>query len=810
MPPCKTALAAALGRAMWGCFALVAALPAAAQETAPEAQAVQDAKVLDAVTVTAQSRQQEIQDVPIALQVVDRKLIEDLGAEDLGDVDDFVPGLVVDSRQPTQPRLELRGISTGDFGIGTDPAVGVYVDGVYAGRGGGVLLPFTDVERIEVLKGPQGTLFGRNTAAGAISIVSHRPSNREEASATVRLGNDNTRYVQGMANLLAGEESALRLNVVYNDGDGWLRDAVTGEDLNPQHQWAGRIGFATKFGDDTRAWITWDHEELDQLGQATTGIVSLPDAPGLPALPVDESAYLDPRSTPTAVDVEGNKEARRFDGLTLIVDHAMDWAHLTSTTAWHDFDSLNRVEEDGTNRRYLYVDSANVESNRNVYQEFKLNGSNARVDWVAGASYYQESGHQDSVVDAYTDSVDTIVRNLGLAPTPDGSLFGFFSQVMQANGIPGSLLGNPWQETYTNTLDTTSYALFGDVIWHLTDKLNLTTGLRYTRDQKDFTWFNGPRSAPQLDATLDQLEAMGFFQAVGIPKEAFVFDVAFIDPVSLANKGVLNRSSKSWSDVSPRLVLDYHFTDDLMGYASLAKGYKAGGFNALQIGSQFDNEDVWNFEAGLKQALPQYRLQYNASAFYYVYDNRQAITLDMSTSIPRYVIDTSDLEAWGVDFDTRWQATDGLGLQFNAEYIDSTYKRYTNPVGIVLDGQPTGTPTWSMAAGLDYAWHLDSGELRLALHHAYRGATRCNDEAESQGTCGVSPALNLGEARNLTDLRLGWSAPQGRWGWAVYAHNLFDHQYVDGLATYGKTVLGTVGARVTDPRTYGVEVSARF
>src|SRR3546814_17342689 len=117
--------------------------------------------------VTAQSREQELQDVPIALQVIDAQVIEDVAAEDLGDLDSFVPGLVVNSQQPTQPSFELRGISTDDFGIGTDPAVGVYVDGVYAGRGGGVLLPFTDVERIEVLKGPQGTLFGRTLGRAA-------------------------------------------------------------------------------------------------------------------------------------------------------------------------------------------------------------------------------------------------------------------------------------------------------------------------------------------------------------------------------------------------------------------------------------------------------------------------------------------------------------------------------------------------------------------------------------------------------------------------------------------------------------------
>src|SRR3546814_12176475 len=112
-----------------------------------------------------------------------------------------------------------------------------------------------------------------------------------------------------------------------------------------------------------------------------------------------------------------------------------------------------------------------------------------------------------------------------------------------------------------------------------------------------------------------------------------------------------------------------------MGYASLAKGYKAGGFNSLQIGSDFDNEDVWNFETGIKQAFPDLRLAYNASAFYYVYDNRQAVRLDMTTSIPRYVVDTSDLAAYGLDFDTRWQDTDGLALDFNAYYIRSEERR---------------------------------------------------------------------------------------------------------------------------------------
>ncbi|MGO4778209.1 TonB-dependent receptor plug domain-containing protein, partial [Lysobacter sp. 2RAB21] len=163
------------------------------------------------------AREQELQDVPIALQVVTDQLIDDVAAQDLGDLDSFVPGLVVDSQQPTQPGFELRGISTDDFGIGTDPAVGVYVDGVYAGRGGGVLLPFTDVERIEVLKGPQGTLFGRNTAAGAISIITRKPDTAAtEVKARLRIGNYGKQYVDGMLNLPTGEDSAFRFNALIN------------------------------------------------------------------------------------------------------------------------------------------------------------------------------------------------------------------------------------------------------------------------------------------------------------------------------------------------------------------------------------------------------------------------------------------------------------------------------------------------------------------------------------------------------------------------------------------------------------------
>ena len=794
----------------------------------PAADAAPDAATLDMITVTAQSREQQLQDVPIALQVVNKALLDDVEAEDLSDIDSFVPGLVIDGVQPTQPTFGLRGISTDDFGIGTDPAVGIYVDGVYGGRGGGVLLPFVDVERIEILKGPQGTLFGRNTAAGAISLITRRPQDDVEARGRVRVGDYGKRYADAMWNIPTGDNSALRINALINHSDGWFRDGATGKELGGENSWASRVAWQTHIGDATTLLLSWDHESLDQNGRVTTGIVPLPPFPLRPPVPATPDEYLDPRKLLTFSDTP-SAEWRTFDGATMILDHAFGWGTLTSTTSWRQYDSLNHTEEDGTNRADLYVDSQNTESNRSLYQEFKFAGNNERFDWVAGTSYFDEDARQTSEVNTNTTTIGNILANQGFAAppgfpsAPEGTpLLFVMSQVGEQYGLP-SLLGHSWNEVFHNTLKTRSYAAFGDVIWHATDKLNLTFGLRYARDEKRFSWLNEPRTAATFDPVLNAYLAAGIPQMFlgDLPPEvagqimyALTTSVAFIDPPAIINKGTTNRARKSWSDWSPRLVVDYHFSDTGMVFASLAKGYKAGGYNALQIGSNFDNENVWNFEAGIKQSLGDFA--YNASLFRYNYDNRQAVRLidpdpNNPSDIPRYVVDSGDLEAWGVEADAQWQVSKAFTLSAAMAWIDSTYKDYTTLDGVNLDGQPTGEPYFNASLGAVYVAELgDSGRLRFSARHAYRGATRCNTGSGSQGDCGQYPLFRIGESRQRTDLRVSWTSPQDRWTVAAYGNNVFDKRYVTGLNTYGAAVLGVVGAGVTAPRTYGLEVTLKY
>ena len=804
-------LVVGLRRALFGSCALLGVSAAAWGQAAP---AQDDATTLDTIKVTAQSREQELKDVPIAINVLNGEMIDQVAATDIGDLDMFVPGLEVTDGSPTQPRYAIRGISTGDFGIGTDPAVGVYIDGVYSARTGGAMLAFNDIERIEVLKGPQGTLFGRNSAAGAVSIITNKPSNVAEGNARIRVGEDGRRYLSGLFNVPFGERHALRFSALSNHSDGWMTDAATGDRLNPEDTVALRAAWRSDLGESTTLNLSWDYENIDQLARPAIGLVALDPYPAPAPYPANPANYVNPLRAPVFNDVVNNEESRTFNGVTLQIDHAFPWGSLQSTTAVRDFETVNREDEDGTNRINLYFDTANLESNRSYYQEFKFSGVSGKFDWVAGASWFKEEADQTSETNLFTDSVGTAMGNL---PNFGGvNIIALLDQVLEGAGLPLRLQGHPWRESMINQGKAEAYAAFGDVIWHVNDRWNLTFGLRLTHDRKEFNWFNGPREAATLDATVAMLDQQGFFdllQQMGYPVSADMFNQDFVFAFGQL-EGVKNSRKKSWTDLSPRFVVDYAVSDNTMVFGSLAKGYKAGGFNSVQPQSQFDNEDVWNAEFGIKTVFPEQKLSLNASGYYYVYKDRQAISLDLNTAgsgVPRYVVDTSDMQAWGVDVDLQWRPVVGLDLSFNTSFIDATYKDGLSTNGRDISGDPTGEPYLSASLGAGYTWNLgDAGDLRFSLLHAYRGKSRCNAESETQGTCQASPAFRTGEAQNRTDMRVQWSSADGTWGIGVYGNNVFDKRYVTGVNNISASVLGTPFASISAPRQVGVEFSARF
>ncbi len=396
--------------------ATLAGSVALAALAAPGLATAQEATTLDDVVVTAQRREQSLQEVPITVSVVTAKTLESLAADDMGDVSAFVPGLSVSNTSPTQAKYSIRGVSTSDFGVGTDPAVGVYVDGVYAARSGAGLLAFSDVARIEVLKGPQGTLFGRNSAAGAVSITTNKPSDEFEARLGVRLGEYDKRRFEGLVNLPINDALALRVNALVNRRDGWLIDEATGQDYDREDNWAARAALRWDVGPQTQMILSWTHDEIDQDARPAIGVAPLPAAPGLPAFPSNPANYLNPFKAGIRNDVIDNHETRRLDEGTLTITHAFGDIDFTSLTSARRFSTENREDEDGTNRPDLYFDTKNREKNRSWYQEFRFAGEHGAFNWIAGASYYSEHAEQRSDTYATTDSINTILTNAAGQP----------------------------------------------------------------------------------------------------------------------------------------------------------------------------------------------------------------------------------------------------------------------------------------------------------------------------------------------------------------------------------------------------------
>lgn len=770
------------------------------------------------IVVTAQKREQNLQEVPISVQVVDDQLIDDLAADNISDLSQFIPGLDVSAGSPTQPRYKIRGINTSDFGVGTDPAVGVYVDGIYSARSGAAVLSFGDIERIEVLKGPQGTLFGRNSAAGAVSIITKKPVNEFQGQVKLRYGNYDKRRAEAMLNVPVTDGLALRVNGLYNKRDGLFRDAATGQQLNREDNWAARAALRWEISPDTDATLTWTHDNLDQDARPAIGIVPIPIAPGQPPVPVDPTTFLNPFTAPIFNDVVGNRETRNLDEVSLTINHDFGDVVLTSITSWRDFQTENREDEDGTNRLDLYFDTNNQENNESWYQEIRLAGETGPVNWLLGASYFNEDAEQISDTFTFTDTVNTTLGNIGLG-TPFTDLE---NGLLIPNAVPATLLGHGWREAVFNEGDFSAFAVFADVIWAVNDRLNVTVGGRYTRDKKRFQWFNGPREAPELDATLQTLDDLGLLALANTSPAAFQFDLVF-DQSGLAGvpcdngvtvaEGVPCVLDRSYSNFSPRFVVDYKATDDILLYASFAKGYKAGGFNSVEIASEFENEDVTSFELGAKSQFPDANLTFNLSGFYYVYNDKQSIrlTTPVGSNVPQYLVETSDDKAWGVDLEINWFPVQPLRLFANAQYIDATFKNRVLANGTDLSGQPTGEPELQTAFGGRYEHQFGNGS-RLAFQaiHSYRSKTRQNADSIAQGNLSATTAFRTGTAQNRTDLRLSWVNSSEKIELGLYANNVFDNRYVNGINNLTAATLGTPFVSLTEPMFWGGDVKFKF
>jgi len=796
--------------------ALVVALVVEVAAVTP-AYADEEDGELSAIVVTAQARSQSELDVPIAMQVVTAQQFADLGAENLAAVNGYIPGLHIDGSQATQPVFFLRGIGSGDFGIGTDSPVGVYVDGIYTGKTGGSLMDFNDVERVEVLKGPQGTLFGRNSAAGAISIVTNEPTQDSAADALVRYGRFDTLVVHGVLNVPLSDTTAIRFSAVRNHSDGWITNEADGEKVGGDGDWGTRLAFKWAPTDDTKLVLSWEHEALDQPAAAAFGLVRVPVGT-TPTIPASDAELIDPLSEPLQNGAP-SRETRTFNGFTGRFETRLGGLTFSSNTAYRHFDSFNEEDNTGTSSPLTYLGSINAESNSSFQQELKLAAKNDLLDWVAGASYYHVHADQISTVNTTTDSIDTLFSN-NLGPPLFGlPLIGVIDEALGATGLG---LGNPWSERVANTSVTTSYAVYGDVIWHVTPTTNLTTGLRETVDRKSMSWYVPPYSASALDAEFTAAAGAPFGVVAGDVLSALsgqsvppITNLIFSNAALTASTPV--SAEHRWTNLSPRLVLDQKIGADTMAYASVSRGYNAGGYDVFNPLARFDAEYMTNFEVGIKGALPESHASYEGSVFRYKFTNLQNITLVNAGVVPVYDITTSDQSAWGADVSGNIEVIRHVALFGATEYLRQRYDAYSyvdplTALAVNLNGQPVGTPLLTVTGGARIDWSAFGGKAGFEAQGNHTTATRCNTEITEEYGCLNVGTLRTGAAETRVDLRLGWQTLDSRYGVAVLVNNVFNKQYLVISPNGGEAAftLGTPYATATAPRFVGVELHARL
>lgn len=842
--------------------------------------------LLEEIVVTAQKREQNLQDVPISISAFSGDALKEMGAESISDLGRATAGVEMNNESVTQPAYNIRGIQTDDFTVGSDPAVALYVDGVYAGRGAGAEIPLDDVERIEILKGPQGTLFGRNATGGAIHYITKKPSQEVEGSVSASLGNYDKQKADFTLNMPISETLAVRIGGSVNNRDGYINNA-NGPDLNDVDSQSFRASVLWTPSDDTE--VVWRGEYSDMSQNSGT------------VYTVTESVY-NAGTVDEAFDLYGDVstdvtslEERDLFGTSLEINHDFENFTFTSITAYRSMNVNFINDEDGSSDPGHYFASENTDDQDQISQEFRFTGETDNLKWTVGAGYSKE--HVDHTTFASTNTntlenfaiyngllgdvdaltainpaltgaalginsgsseqeiaevvngaramlqaggVDGIVLAGFLAPqlagapdpTSSGNPFGALNAVScggvsptaglhandvftaslgggatpeqaAANGVlsatancllpqvQGSLSNDPsWIESVRNTGSYESTAIYGDFTYSINEQMNLSAGLRYTYDEKDFTVQTGYNTNNAFFTTpLGDPIAQGLF---------------------FYNNGVngnneVQEYNENWDALSGRLVLDYFINDNTMVYGSVATGFKSGGFNSLGFGPtvepSFDQEEVTNFELGFKGDFLDGALRFNAAAYYYEYENKQDLALiGPANTIPSYNITTSDAEGQGVDLEVYWSVTEQFFVSANYSYLDTEITDYTVIAGEDdITGDPlANTPENKFYLMGEYTIPFDeTGDLVLRADYSW------TDERVGQ-LRGESI-----DAYYLVNARATFNSADDTWAVAGWVNNLTDEEDLRDFTGPGSAIGShTVARRM--PRMYGVDFTYRF
>ncbi|NOX93655.1 MAG: TonB-dependent receptor, partial [Alphaproteobacteria bacterium] len=692
------------------CFA---ATQSEAQETGADAATASQARgaTLDTITVTARKREESLQETPLAITAFSADQLTRRNLTNLSEIGAFVPNVTMNvgpssSGAGNNIQIYIRGVGQTDFLFTTDPGVGIYVDGVYHPRTLGGVFDLLDLERVEILRGPQGTLFGKNAIGGAISLVSKKPTGDGTGWAEVTTGKFNRLDARASFDFAITDNLSSIVSISSKNRDGYGKRLEFGTDkvldtTGDENVTAARIALRWEPSDTVTVDLSGDYTREREKSIPNTllffddastfgglqglwnGLVGIPNGLAM------SSAFItgDP-FTSYATGPNRNELDAYGAGLTI------EWElhenlSFKSITAYRQMQAAFSSDTDNSPLQFTETDQ-DQEQNQ-ISQEFQFSGTNFgdRLNWVVGAFYFDEYGRDENQVRLVSGLYDA------LEALP-GPLNGSPLAMPTAPGGPGNPINVLLDLDFDilNEIDIKSYAAFTQGSLEVTDELSLTAGIRYTYETKDYT-----------------------FAHLRLNSGVFILPPGGIDD--------------NWGAATPMGSLDYQWADGFMTYASVSRGFKSGGFNgrpttASQIES-FDPEFVTAYEIGAKTDWFDQRLRLNVAGFFNNYTDIQfgSISADVNGNLVLRIQNAGDAEVKGFEVEMEAQPAPGLNIIGSVGYTD--FKLTSVDPGLVeinINSQQVKTPKWTAAVGAQYTWQVgDSSQISARGDWTYQGST---------------------------------------------------------------------------------------
>ncbi|MEM7692510.1 MAG: TonB-dependent receptor, partial [Pseudomonadota bacterium] len=740
---------------------------------------------MEEVTVYAQRREQSVQDVPISITAYGGDLLNRLGIVELDALSDITPGLVIQEQSPNNPGFVIRGITSDSGSAQAAPRVSVYYNGVDVSRSRGSYFELFDIERVEVVKGPQATLFGTASSVGAVSVYTKKPEEELGGSLSLNAGNYSARQLR--AHITGGNEVMQgRLAVSYRKRDGFI-DNIAGTDRsqNPggQRQDAMQAIERTSVrpslrftpSDSLTVDLVYTWEDNADSGTAFKNGLFAPTGGD-----TSPFSFVEMSGSPLSREALGAAQLgidREVEDLNLRVEWQInDSLTFTSITAGRSFESLEVFDADGTQAWFLEF-AENAEGDQ-FSQEFRLVGETKNLTYILGANYFEEDGSQrvpfSTEESVYLNCIGILGSGLPCV-NPDGSV-PVLTPVLTGGAV--DLL--PYQSSFANFGENETLSVFADGTWRLTDRLEATVGVRYVTEDR-----------------------ISGFSAVS--------PIATLAPIALLpvidTGGEILEASADFDDWLPRFNLLYTVSSSLNTYATISKGRRSDVIDVTSgIGpdgvvaeiTEIPAEIVWNYEAGVKGTAADGRVSYGASVFYQDYSDFQVTLQDEAGNF--FTANAGAATNTGFEADVRALIGDSWDVFANLAYIDAEIDDDSSN-GNLAGNRFRLQPEWTASTGVRYLQPI-SGALSLTGSLVYSYRSDVFFEPENAPISGLDIAE---DAYGLLNLRLGVENETQGWRIEAFATNLLDEEYLVDAGNTGGS-FGNPTFVAGPPVFYGVQV----